>query len=125
MDVHSDIYELMIRFCTCKNISLKECLAMLWEYKSLSHALCTSRVNDAFISTFLEHCKLSKSIEFWKSCMEKSKSLEVGFQQCFSVSSTLSFPSPCNHNHAIEHAHITIDDIKKTAFDLSNNVRFL
>ncbi|KAK1417650.1 hypothetical protein QVD17_26781 [Tagetes erecta] len=122
MDLHSDIYELMIRFCTCKNISLKECLAMLWQSKSLSHALCTSHVNDAFILTFSKHCKLSKSVEFWKSCMEISKSLEVGFQQCFSVISTLSFPSPCNHNHATEHAHITIDDIKKTAFDLSNSV---
>ncbi|KAI3774516.1 hypothetical protein L1987_49074 [Smallanthus sonchifolius] len=122
MDVHSDIYELMIRFFTCKNVSLKECLAMLWQSKSLSHALCTSHVNDAFILTFSKHCKLSQSLEFWKSCMEKSKSLEIGFQQCFSVISTLSFPSSCNHDRATECAHLTIDDIKKTAFDLSNSV---
>ncbi|KAL8258352.1 hypothetical protein R6Q59_030393 [Mikania micrantha] len=122
MEVHSDIYELMIRLFTCKNVSLKECLIMLWQSKSLSHALCTSHVNDAFISTLSKHCKLSESLEFWKSCMEKSKSLEVGFQQCFSVISTLSSPSTCNHGHATKYAHLAIDDIKKTAFDLSNNV---
>ncbi|KAL8258316.1 hypothetical protein R6Q59_030357 [Mikania micrantha] len=122
MEIHSDIYELMIRLFTCKNVSLKECLIMLWQSKSLSHALCTSHVNDAFISTLSKHCKLSESLEFWKSCMEKSKSLEVGFQQCFSVISTLSSPSTCNHGHATKYAHLAIDDIKKTAFDLSNNV---
>ncbi|XP_076893503.1 separase-like isoform X3 [Bidens hawaiensis] len=120
MDLHSDIYELMIRFCTHKNISLKECLAMLWQTKSLSHALCTSHVNEAFILTFSKHCQLSKSVEFWKSCMEKSKPLEVGFQQCFSVISTLS-SSSYNHDNATEYARLTVD-IKKTAFDLSNRV---
>ncbi|KAJ0743876.1 putative separase [Helianthus annuus] len=122
MDIHSDIYELMIRYCTCKNVSLKECLAMLWQSKSLSHALCTSHVNDAFISTFSRHCKSSKSMQFWKSCMEKSKSLEVGFQQCFSVISTLSSPSSCKHDLATGYAHLTTDVIKKTAFDLGNSV---
>ncbi|KAL8218762.1 hypothetical protein R6Q57_022135 [Mikania cordata] len=122
MEVHSDIYELMIRLFTCKNASLKECLIMLWQSKSLSHALCTSHVNDEFISTLSKHCKLSESLEFWKSCMEKSKSLEVDFQQCFSVISTLSSPSTCNHGHATKYAHLPNDDIKKTAFDLSNNV---
>ncbi|KAK1428290.1 hypothetical protein QVD17_17121 [Tagetes erecta] len=122
MEFHSEIYELIIRFCTRKSISLKECLVMLWQSKSLSHALCTSHVDDAFMSTFSKHCKLYQSLEFWKSCMEKSKSLEVGFQQCFSVISTLSSPSTYNHDHATEYAHLTNDDIKKCASDLSNNV---
>ncbi|KAK1435343.1 hypothetical protein QVD17_01104 [Tagetes erecta] len=121
MEFHPEIYELIIRFFTCKkHVSVKECLVMLWQSKSLSHGLCMSDVDDSFILTFSKHCNLFQSLEFWKSCMENIKSLEVGFQQCFSVISTLSSPSTCSRDHAAECTHVTIDDIKKCASDLSN-----
>ncbi|KAI3778004.1 hypothetical protein L2E82_06951 [Cichorium intybus] len=116
MEHHSDIYETMIGFFTQKNIPLQELLSMLWQSRSLSHALCASPVSDAFIITFTNHCNVSKSVAFWISCMERSKSLEVGFRQSLSVFSTLSSPDSNKHNH------ITIREVKKAASDLMNNV---
>ncbi|KAL4588484.1 hypothetical protein LXL04_001375 [Taraxacum kok-saghyz] len=131
MEEHSNIYETMIRAFTWKNKSLEECLTMFWQSRSLSHALCGSPVNDAFITTLLNHCNMSKSMEFWISCMKesKSKSLEVGFLQSFSLISTLSSQDSCKHNHAT--TNTTIDEVKQAASDLmtsdpmSNNSLFL
>lgn len=121
MEDHSDIYEMMIRVITRKGVPLKECLGMLWESRSLNHALCTSPVNDAFIMTLSKHCNLSMSMEFWKSCMVRSKSLEVGFSQSLSVISTLSTPYSYDSDHATQ-THATIDEVKKAASDLLNSV---
>ncbi|KAL4573492.1 hypothetical protein LXL04_020300 [Taraxacum kok-saghyz] len=116
MEHHSDIYETMIKSFMWKNIPLQECLIMLWQSRSLSHALCASTVSDEFIMTFSKHCKLSKSVEFWISCLERSKSLEVGFRQSLSVISTLSSPDSDRHNH------ITIHEAKQVAYDLISKV---
>lgn len=121
MEDHSNIYETMIKIITWKNIPLNKWLTMLWQSRSLSHALCASPVNDAFIMTLSNHCNLSKSMEFWISCMKGSKSLEVGFQQSLSLISTLSSPDSCKRNHAIQ-PHITTDEVKQAASDLINNV---
>ncbi|XP_071716106.1 separase [Rutidosis leptorrhynchoides] len=115
---HSDIYEILIRYITQKkSVPLEECLAMLWQSRSLNHALCTSPVNDTFFTILSNHCNLSISKEFWRSCMERSKALDVGFSQCFSVISTLSTPDSCNSELAT-----TIDEVKKAASDLINTV---
>ncbi|KAI3788961.1 hypothetical protein L2E82_01744 [Cichorium intybus] len=119
MEEHSNIYETMIRIFTWKNMPLQDCLTMLWQSRSLSHALCASPVNEAFIMTLSNHCNLSKSMEFWISCMKGSKSLEVGFQQSFSLISTLSSPDSCKHNHATE--SLTVDQVKQAASDLTNS----
>ncbi|CAI9287139.1 unnamed protein product [Lactuca saligna] len=121
MEDHSNIYETMIKIITWRNMPLNEWLTMLWQSRSLSHALCASPVNDAFIMTLSNHCNLSKSMEFWISCMKGSKSLEVGFQQSLSLIPTLSSPDSCKHNHAIQ-PHITTDEVKQAASDLINNV---
>nr|XP_043623197.1 separase [Erigeron canadensis] len=121
MEDHSEIFEMMFRYFTWKNFPIKQCLAMLWQSRSLSHALCTSTVSDAFILTLSQHCNLtkSKSMEFWISCMDKSKSLEVGFKQSFSIISTLS--SPDSHKHDQTLPLVTIDEVKHAASDLIKN----
>ncbi|PWA66399.1 separase [Artemisia annua] len=121
MEDHSDIYEMMFRFFTWKNVPLKECITILWQSRSLRHCLCTSPVSDAFIMTLSKHCELSKSMEFWISCMERSESLEVGFRQSLSVISTLSSPDFYNHEHATQPL-ATVADIKQAASDLISNV---
>lgn len=120
MEDHSDIYEMMIRIFKWKNVPLQECLAMLWQSRSLSHVICASPVNDAFIMTLSKHYSLSKSMDFWKSCMERSKPLEVGFRQSFSVISTLS--SSNSYNHDLTDPYLKIDGVKQAASDLINKV---
>ncbi|GJX34689.1 separase isoform X1 [Tanacetum coccineum] len=60
-------------------------------------------------------------MEFWISCMERSKSLGVGFRQSLSVISTLSSPDSYNHEHAT-HPLSSVDDVKQAASDLISNV---
>ncbi|XP_071705360.1 separase-like [Rutidosis leptorrhynchoides] len=127
---HCDIYDMLInRYITNKNknksVGLKECLGMLWQSRSLNHALCISPVNDAFIETLSKHSNssLSISMDFWKSCMKRiSKELYVGFTQCFSVISTLSTPDDSYNNKSKLATQTTIDQVKKAAFDLINTV---
>nr|GEU88271.1 separase isoform X1 [Tanacetum cinerariifolium] len=121
MEDHSDIYEMMFRFFTSKNVSLKECITILWQSRSFRHCLCTSPVSDAFIMTLSKHCELFKSMEFWISCMERSKSLGVGFRQSLSVISTLSSPDSYSHEHAPQPL-ASVDDVKQAASDLISNV---
>ncbi|KAI3715733.1 hypothetical protein L6452_22720 [Arctium lappa] len=118
---HSLIYETMIKFSSWKNVPLHDCLALLWQFRSLSHALCASPVNDEFIKTLSKHCTLSNSVEFWTSCMKRSKSLEVGFRQSLIVISTLSSSHSYVHDHATK-PHITIDEVKQSASDLITSV---
>ncbi|KAD4585965.1 hypothetical protein E3N88_23566 [Mikania micrantha] len=94
---------------------------MLWQSKCLSHALCTSRVDEAFFATFSKHDKLSNYVEHWKSCMKNTNTLKVDFEQFLSAISTLSFPNVGKFDHANRFSH-SMDDIKKIALDLSHNV---
>ncbi|GJS63270.1 separase [Tanacetum coccineum] len=107
---------LLLKYFTWKDVPLKECITILWQSRSLRHCLCTSPVSDAFIMTLSKHCDLSKSMEFWISCMERSKSLGIGFMQNLSVISTLSSPNSCKHEHA------TQPDVKQAASDLISKV---
>ncbi|KAK1425541.1 hypothetical protein QVD17_20895 [Tagetes erecta] len=103
----SEIYELMMKI-----LPAKDCLAMLWRSKSLSHAMCLSPVNDAFIVTVSNHEISATSMDFWKKCLQKTESV-FGFQQCFSVMDT-RHPSSSSANTI----HISIEDAKKIASDL-------
>ncbi|KAL7175198.1 hypothetical protein ACSBR2_028910 [Camellia fascicularis] len=65
-EFHSEIYELLIRFFRRNNVPLEKCVALLWQYRRLGHALCASPVCEAFITTLPQHCgEASKSIDFW------------------------------------------------------------
>ncbi|XP_024980177.1 separase [Cynara cardunculus var. scolymus] len=118
---HLLIYETMIKFSSWKNVPLNDWLALLWQFRSLSHALCASPINDEFIRALSKHCALSNSVEFWTSCMKRSKSLEVGFRQSLIVISTLSSSHSYIHDHATK-ADITIDEVKQSASDLIKSV---
>lgn len=52
--------------------------------------------------------------------MERSKPLEVGFRQSFSVISTLS--SSNSYNHDLTDPYLKIDGVKQAASDLINKV---
>lgn len=121
MDFHPDIYRLMSRLFKLKNVPLENCLAMLWECRRTTHALCVSPVNEAFIE-LSEHCGgHSKSFDFWVHCLRGSRPLILGFQQSFSFLFSNSQGS-CNHESSFI-SDITVDEVKEAAFELISTVR--
>ncbi|KAH9751963.1 Separase [Citrus sinensis] len=122
IEFHNNIYKLMLRLFKCKNVPLEKYLSILWESRRLSHALCISPVNDAFLVNLAEQCgELSKSIEFWMGCLRGSQPLLVGFQQ-----SLLFLFANSSHGCYISKSSvqpcITIHDVKEAASELISSV---
>ncbi|XP_059463278.1 separase isoform X5 [Corylus avellana] len=120
VDFDQDIYRLMTRLFRWKSVSMENCLAVLWESRRTTHALCISPVNEAFIN-LSDHCgELSKSVDFWIRCLKGSQPLIVGFQQSFSF--LFSNPhSSCNHESSFR-SDITVEEVKEAAFELISSV---
>ncbi|CAN4108060.1 unnamed protein product [Withania somnifera] len=121
LEIHPDIYEMMIQIFM-KNIPLEKSVSLLWRYRRLSHALCTSPVNEMFIKTLSNHCgELSKSVEYWMKCMKESQPQLVGFQQSFFLALSLSSKVSCSHQNFL-HCDTTEDKVKITASELIHAV---
>ncbi|CAL8997984.1 unnamed protein product [Prunus brigantina] len=122
MDFHNDIHRLMIRLFKWRNVPLEKCVARLWECRRISHGLCASPVNEAFIMNLSDHCgENSKSIEFWVDCLKGSKPLLLAFQYNFSSVSP-NFPrGSCNYESSFR-SDITIDEVKEAAFEHISSV---
>lgn len=123
IEFHNNIYKLMLRLFKCKNVPLEKYMSILWESRRLSHALCISPVNDAFLVNLAEQCgELSKSIEFWMGCLQGFQPLLVGFQQ-----SLLFLFANSSHGCYISKSSvqpcITIHDVKEAASELISSVR--
>lgn len=123
MDFHHDIYRLMLRLFQWKNVPIEKYLAIFWECRRTSHALCISPINEAFITSLLEHHgEVSMSIDFWISCLKGSRQLLVSFQHIFSflfVNLSRDF-----YNQEVSfQPDITIDEVKEVASQLISNVR--
>ena len=91
----------MFRIFKGRNVRLKDALAMLWDCRRLSHALCPSPIDDAVItglSCYFD--EISESTDFWKSCLQFSKAKSIGFEL------------------SIHESDITIVEIKRTASKL-------
>ncbi|WZZ49348.1 hypothetical protein YC2023_049455 [Brassica napus] len=101
IELHQRIYDLMFRIFKGRNVRLKDALAMLWDCRRLSHALCPSPIDDAVItglSCYFD--EISESTDFWKSCLQFSKAKSIGFEL------------------SIHESDITIVEIKRTASKL-------
>lgn len=122
MDFHNDIHRLMIRLFKWRDVPLEKCVARLWECRRISHGLCASPVNEAFIMNLSDHCgENSKSIEFWVDCLKESKPLLLAFQYNLSSVSP-NFPrGSCNYESSFR-SDITIDEVKEAAFELISSV---
>ncbi|GFY89325.1 separase [Actinidia rufa] len=112
-----DLYELLIRLFKRNNIPLEKCLALLWQYRRLGHALCASPVSDGFIATLSQHCDKFESVDFWTSCMNGSLPLEVGFQLCFSFMFSSFFCGSSQIKGSFR-PDIKVDEVKQAASDL-------
>lgn len=124
LEFHHDIYRLMIRLFQWKNIPLEKFLVVLWECRRISHALCISPVNEAFITSLCEHCgEHFKFIDFWISCLKGSQPLAVGLQHNFSF----LFASIAQSSYNCESSfrpNITVDEVKEVAVGLISSVKF-
>ncbi|KAF8411822.1 hypothetical protein HHK36_004381 [Tetracentron sinense] len=123
MHLQHDIYKLIIILLQRKNVPLKKCLAMLWADRRLTHALCSSPVDEAFILNLSEHFGVdSNSFSFWISCIKDSQPLLVGFKQKFSLLySTLPQQGSC-HPESSFSSDVTVDEVKGAALDLISSV---
>ncbi|XP_024005725.1 separase isoform X2 [Eutrema salsugineum] len=116
-ELHHHIYQLIFRLFKQKNVKLEVCLAMLWECRRLSHALCPSPISDVFILALSENCgDRSTCIDFWIDCLKDSKAKLIGFQQNFH--DLHDFLRTSNKVKSPFQSDITIDGITDAASEL-------
>ncbi|VFQ59063.1 unnamed protein product [Cuscuta campestris] len=122
LNIHAEIFEAIVRLFQLKNIPLETLVSLLWKHRRISHALCTSHVNDLFIQALSKHCgKAVNSFEYWTNCLKASQPLLVGFQMSFHTMFALSSQNPCDHGVSVP-PDISDAKVKLTALDLASNV---
>ncbi|XP_010540470.1 PREDICTED: separase isoform X2 [Tarenaya hassleriana] len=122
-ELHHQLYQLIFKLFKWKNVKMEVCLAMLWEFRRLNHALCPSTISDAFILSISEYCgENSLSVEFWMDCLKESKAKSIGFLQNFHFLHYDFFNISNKYARRTFQPDITIDDIKNTASELLSSV---
>lgn len=115
-EIQPQIFDVLIRLCKWKKLPVEEVLTMLWGSRKLRHSLCASPIHELFISKLSEHygeiCNCSR---FWMKCMELSKPLLLGFQQCFLSSLAVYFQDSICHGSLYDR---TDDAVKPAGSDL-------
>ncbi|XP_050209368.1 separase isoform X2 [Mercurialis annua] len=118
IEIYHDVYKLIIRILQQKNVPVEKFLSILWESRRLSHALCVSPVHEELLKNLSrDYCEQLKSIDFWTLCLKGFPSSALGFQQNFSYLFTSVPCSSCNHEAPFQ-SEVTVDDIKRAAFEL-------
>lgn len=111
-----------MRMYKCKKIQLERCLAKLWEFRRVSHALCSSTVQEALILILSECCsELSNTVDFWINSVRKSRHLLVGFQQSFYFLSKMLPQGFYCHESSFQ-SDIPVDEVKEIASELISRV---
>ncbi|KAK7328241.1 hypothetical protein VNO77_22343 [Canavalia gladiata] len=120
LELFNDAYQLLIKMFKRKNVPIEKWLTLMWENRRLSHTLCISPVNEAFMNSLDEFSELS-NIDFWIRYLQGNKSSLIGFQQNFSFLFASSHGNSCSHRSYFQ-TDITVDEIQKAALDLISNV---
>ncbi|XP_038885485.1 separase isoform X3 [Benincasa hispida] len=122
MDYNHSIYSLMIRLFKWKSVQLEKLLAILWESRRMSHAMCIAPTNDIIIAQLSEHLgELPKSFDFWTNCLKTLPGMLVGFQQNFSFLCPNYTQSSCKHKKSVR-LYVTVDEVKETASKLISHI---
>ncbi|CAI9103911.1 OLC1v1002504C4 [Oldenlandia corymbosa var. corymbosa] len=135
MEMHAEIYEIIVRLFKWKNLSLEDALALFWKSRSFGHGLCASPFSEIIISK-LSHCygEQSKSIRFWIKSMQPSRALLIGFQQRFfsslpdsSLRNFYEGDMKVAHDEVRSGAsgspfHVSAEDVKHVVSDLLSSV---
>ncbi|OVA03751.1 Peptidase C50 [Macleaya cordata] len=120
----NDVSKLIIIFLKRKNVPLEQCLAMLWADGKLTHALCTSPVDEDFLSDFERNFGVdSNAISFWISCIKDSPELLIGFRQKFSLSDSILAQVGHYHSGSPLGSDVTINEVKEVTSALISRVR--
>jgi separase len=122
MELLNDAYRLVIKMFKLKSVSMEKWLTLLWESRRLSHALCVSPVNEAFILNSLDDFSDLSNINFWIHNLKGNQSSLIGFQQNFSFLFASSHRSACDHGSSFQ-VEITVDEVQKAALKLISNVQ--
>ncbi|KAI5448524.1 hypothetical protein KIW84_015801 [Lathyrus oleraceus] len=120
MELFNDAYRLLIRMFKLKSVSVEKWLTLLWESRRLSHALCVSPVNEAFILNSLDEFSDLSNINFWMHNLKGNQTSLIGFQQNFSFLFASSHRSSCDHDSSFQ-VEITVDEVQKAALKLISN----
>ena len=72
-----EIIEMMIKLLSQTSNGVKECVAMLWQSRSRSHALCTSHESDRLLETVLKSCNIYE--EEWIGYISRSNDIKEIF----------------------------------------------
>ncbi|XP_058760955.1 separase-like [Vicia villosa] len=120
MKLFNNAYQLLIRMFKLKSVPVEKWLTLLWESRRLSHALCVSPVNEAFILNSLDEFSDLSNINFWLHNLKGNQSSLIGFQQNFSFLFASSHRSSCDHSSSFQ-VEITIDEVQKAALKLISN----
>lgn len=112
----------MIRLFKWKNVQLEKLLAILWESRRMSHAMCIAPTNEVVIAQLSEHLgELPKSFDFWTNSLKTLPGMLVGFQQNFSFLCPNYDQSSCKHEKSVR-LYVTVDEVKEAASKLISHV---
>ncbi|KAI9087156.1 hypothetical protein K1719_030791 [Acacia pycnantha] len=120
-ELYSDAYRVMIRLFKLKNLSIDKWLALLWESRRISHALCISPVDEEFILNSSKHFEELSNFDCWIRYLQGFRPLVLGFQQNFSFLFADSPRGSYNHRNSFQ-INIEVDDIRKAALELLSSV---
>ncbi|XP_019425826.1 PREDICTED: separase isoform X1 [Lupinus angustifolius] len=120
MDLSGDAYQLVTRIFKLKKVPVEKWLTLLWESRRLSHALCVSPVNEAFIMNSSHQSSELSNIDFWIRHLQGNQSSSVSFQQNFSFLFASSQMSSCSQGSSFR-TDITVDEVQKAALELISN----
>ncbi|KAG4399168.1 hypothetical protein GLYMA_08G184200v4 [Glycine max] len=121
MELFNDASRLVIKMFKRKNVPIEKWLPLMWESRSLSHALCVSPVNEEFIMNSMDEFSELSNIDFWIRYLQGNQSSLIGFQQNFSFLFASSHKNSCSHGSSFQ-TDITIAEVQKAALDLISNV---
>jgi separase len=95
-----------------KKVPLHKCLAKLWEFRRISHALCPLPILEEFINLSKDFGEKLDSTKYWMDCLRESQALVVGFYNSF------SFPGGPSNDESSSPSYITVDKVKEVASEV-------
>ncbi|KAJ8471851.1 hypothetical protein OPV22_026194 [Ensete ventricosum] len=120
-----EICKVIIRFSMLENTLSEQCISMLWSNRRLNHSLCSSPIDEVFVSNISEQFGLNvKFLDYWINCIKQHPPSQCMLLQklfpndfVFSEATGLSSKRPFG-------AQISTEEIKEVAASLVAEVPF-
>lgn len=120
-----EICKVIIRFSMLENMLSEKCISMLWSNRRLNHSLCSSPIDEVFVSNISEQFGLNVNLlDYWINCIKQPPS------QCMLLQKL--FPNDFVFSEATGHsskrpfgAQISTEEVKEIATSLVAEVILL